>query len=310
MKIISKIITVSIIGITASALAPMVFADTTNPDNFVPTLGPTTTEDTAIIPNTGGDNSAEASSTLVPNNGGTNDTEGGTTLVPNGSGSNGDEIGTTTTTSTTTASTTDSTPPAPETPNVSDGGGSSGSSGTIVPTIFASTTASTTTALSLNSCPLITTFMQANANNNSGDVTKLQTFLKNVENLNVDITGIFDTNTVAAVKAFQAKYLADTMGPWKSATPSGSVFITTKRKINEIACNSTITLTPEEISIINSHNQNPPVIGSNTTGTTTPVVGPTIGEGTSTNSNNTANTASVINAPILNRVWNFFKGLF
>ncbi len=31
MKIISKIITVSIIGITASALAPMVFADTTNP---------------------------------------------------------------------------------------------------------------------------------------------------------------------------------------------------------------------------------------------------------------------------------------
>jgi len=203
-------------------------------------------------------------------------------------------------------------------------GGSSSSSGSSVGTYtggnllnsnvsVASTTStsasSTTSPLAGSSCPLITNFLQIGADNNSADVIKLQAFLKTTEQLDVDLSGIFDTKTETGVKAFQAKYLADTMGPWKSATPSGKVYITTKNKINEIACNSAINLTSDEQATINSYlngNQNSSTtIG--TAGPSVPTTTPTIGE--NSNSSN-ANTASVVNAPVIQRVWNFIKGIF
>ena len=219
------------------------------------------------------------------------------------------------------------------TPDTSPSNPSPSSSGSFLGSSFggggssAGLSGSTTTIpLSLtlpNSCPLITTFMGLGGKNDSSEVLKLQTFLKNVEGANLSLTGIFDANTIAAVKTFQAKYLVDVMGPWKSLSPSGYVYITTKRKINEIACNSTIILTPEEAAIISAHNKalvnvkpaitapiettSTTTVEDNSTGTTTSTTTDIIG---STPNTGVANTATVVNAPVLQRIWDFFKGIF
>jgi len=156
-------------------------------------------------------------------------------------------------------------------------------------------------------------YMKIGDINDRNEVLKLQSFMKNTEGYNVDLTGIFDTKTESAVKNFQAKYLTDTMGPWKNTIPTGYVYITTKKKINEIACGSTINFTSDESFIINNYNQNsqndrtPTTTVSTESTTTAPVVTEIIGSNISTSS---ANTASVVNAPIIQRIWNFFKGLF
>ena len=203
------------------------------------------------------------------------------------------------------------TPPSDPVTPPSNGGSSSGSFGggsSFYTTPIVSTTSTstgTTSPIVGGSCPLINNFLQIGADNNGADVIKLQAFLKTTEQLDVDLSDIFDAKTEAGVKSFQAKYLADTMGPWKAATPSGKVYITTKRKINEIACNSVINLTGDEQATISSYlngNQNASTtIGSNPSTSTT-----TIG----VNGNGSTNTASVANAPVIQRFWNFVKGIF
>jgi len=83
--------------------------------------------------------------------------------------------------------------------------------------------------------------------------------------LTVD-NGIFDQQTENAVRAFQSKYMSDVMGPWGATQSSGYVYITTLKKVNEIACNTSLTLSPSELAIVNAYkdqqNQN-----SNVTGT-------------------------------------------
>ena len=95
--------------------------------------------------------------------------------------------------------------------------------------------------------------MQFGANNNGAQVALLQAFLKNSQGFDVNVTGLFDAQTLAAVRAFQTKYLADTMGPWGANQSSGYVYITTTKKINEIACNSPLTLSAADMAIINAY---------------------------------------------------------
>ncbi|MEI8249301.1 MAG: peptidoglycan-binding domain-containing protein [Candidatus Taylorbacteria bacterium] len=296
---ISRLITVSLF-VTSPLFVGVTFVNAQQSD-FVPTLGPSsdtttipstiidtgTEGSTTLIASTTGSNTAEGGTTLVPSNGGSNNAEGGTTLVPTVGGQNGDEIGTQNATDTQTGGSSNS-----------FGGGSSG--GSFVG-ISANSIASTTT-----SCPLITTYMTFGGNNNASDVSKLQAYLKNVEGLNVDVTGVYDQKTVDAVKAFQDKYHNDTMGPWGAALASGRVYITTLKKINQLACSSALTLSADELAIIDSY-KNTVATGTSTPGsigqgTTTPQVG--------TNGTNGANTAAAANAPVLQRFWNFLKSIF
>ena len=80
-------------------------------------------------------------------------------------------------------------------------------------------------------------------------VLKLQMFLKLMEMINVDITGLYDAQTVAAVNMFQTKYAADILTPWNLTAPTGYVYLSTARKINELVCNeeepSLDNLTPD-----------------------------------------------------------------
>ena len=304
---ISRLITLSIF-VTSPVFMGVTLVHAQQAD-FVPTLGPSSS-DTTTIPNTTGDTSAEGSTTLVPSNpgsntpeGGTtlvpsnpgsNDAEGGTTLVPTTGGQNGDEIGTQTSSDTQTGVSAVS----------SFGGGSSSGS-----SFGSTTTNSLSLASTTTSCPLITTYMTFGGNNNASDVSKLQAYLKNIEGLNVDVNGVYDQKTVDAVKAFQDKYHNDTMGPWGAALASGRVYITTLKKINQLACSSALTLSADELAIINSYKNGvatgtstPGSIGQGTQGTTTPEVG--------TNGTNGANTAAAANAPVLQRFWNFLKNIF
>jgi len=111
--------------------------------------------------------------------------------------------------------------------------------------------ASAQTAAS-SSCPIDLGFMKLGADNNSDQVLRLQSYLKDSENLDVDVTGTFDQKTEQAVEAFQKKYLSDVMGPWSATIPSGMVYITTVKKINQLACGIPLSLDPKELGVINT----------------------------------------------------------
>jgi len=221
---------------------------------------------------------------------------------------------------------------SPTTPTTSGGGGSTsyGGSGSfssggssIVPLALAS--GATTT---MNYCPLLTSYLKLGANNDSSQVSKLQAFLKSSQGLNVTVNGIFDLQTENAVKDFQSKFLSQIMGPWGATQPSGKVYITTEKKINELACNTPLTLSLADLAIINAYKnqQNQAgVTGSATVGPVAPgtSASPSIpnNSGTTTlnpdiGQNNTgasANTATVVNAPIISKIFSgigsFFKNI-
>jgi len=169
-----------------------------------------------------------------------------------------------------------------------------------------------------SSCPLITTFMKLGYSKNNGiEVTKLQVFLKNHEGANVDATGIFDQKTKTAVENFQRKYLSLIMGPWDATRPSGIVHITTMKKINELACMKPLTLNASELATIEAYkkalneNANGQVVADN--GSSTPGIDEAVATVTpdqATGTDNGDNTASVGNASILARFWQFILNLF
>jgi hypothetical protein len=72
--------------------------------------------------------------------------------------------------------------------------------------------------------------------NDSEQTKKLQTFLNKWMGTTLPISGMYDSATEKAVKAFQAKYASDILTPWKIGAPTGLVYFTTLHKINELEC--------------------------------------------------------------------------
>ncbi|MEI6305112.1 MAG: peptidoglycan-binding domain-containing protein [Candidatus Taylorbacteria bacterium] len=195
------------------------------------------------------------------------------------------------------------------TPSVVTGGGSSsGSSGSYSLLSFTSGT---------SSCPLITSYLKFGANNNASEVAKLQSFLKNTQGINVIVNGIFDLQTENAVKIFQSRYFSDIMGPWSSQSVTGNMYITTKNKINQIACSKPFALSAAELAVINAYRnrQNQTPAQTPVRNVVKPVVnGPAIEEASTSEdvglNTGTTQTASVVNASILSRFWDFVVGMF
>lgn len=169
-------------------------------------------------------------------------------------------------------------------------------------------------------CTLITSYMRLGGNNDSAQVTKLQNFLKNTEKLDVDVSGIFDTKTETAVKAFQNKYSAETMAPWGATEGNGYVFMTTVKKINQIACGQPLTLNASELATINSYrsgnrsvNSSVPTIKNvevKVTPASIEVENDQDKDVEVGNTNENTNTASVGSPSVLKRFWNFVLFLF
>jgi len=104
----------------------------------------------------------------------------------------------------------------------------------------------------INSCSYSRDFLRMDWENDPAEVTKLQSFLKDNQKLDVDVNGIFDQKTFAAVSAFQEKYKSDVLTPWGHTDATGFVYILTKKKINEIYCNTTIALSVADKQEIDS----------------------------------------------------------
>lgn len=106
---------------------------------------------------------------------------------------------------------------------------------------------------SSSTCPVVSGFMKLGATNDTREVAKLQTFLRTNEKSDVEVSGIFDDKTVAAVDSFQRKYMSETMTPWGATRGTGIVHVTTGKKINQLACGEPLTLTEAELAMIEAY---------------------------------------------------------
>ncbi|MFA6295004.1 MAG: peptidoglycan-binding domain-containing protein [Candidatus Paceibacterota bacterium] len=207
------------------------------------------------------------------------------------------------------------TPVTPVTPVITSGGGSIGGG--------SSSGGSRRANYNPNSsCNLISKYLNFGGNNDSAEVTKLQSFLKNTEKLNVDINGIFDQKTQSAVIAFQNKYAETILAPWGMTVGNGNVYLTTMKKVNQIACNQPLTLNPSELAMINDYKNK--TSGQKVQDTNVQNVVPVKTDSNIDRSNSKddtskivditevedTNTATVVKASAFSRFWKFVVGLF
>jgi hypothetical protein len=85
----------------------------------------------------------------------------------------------------------------------------------------------------------LTAFIRSGKQNDEDQVRRLQTVLHDFEGAAIDINGIYDTATLGAVNAFQAKYASEVLTPWGISAPTGYVYLTTRKKVNEVYCKGT-----------------------------------------------------------------------
>lgn len=103
---------------------------------------------------------------------------------------------------------------------------------------------------SIPNCEYLRDFLHKDWNNDWIEVAKLQAFLNvNQGYSEVAINGVFDDATYEAVKKFQVRYNDEVLNPWgyEDNEPTGFVYITTRKKINEIYCNTAFPLSDEQL---------------------------------------------------------------
>jgi cytoskeletal protein RodZ len=92
-------------------------------------------------------------------------------------------------------------------------------------------------------CPYLNDYLHRDWNNNPTEVMKLQYFLKIYAGFtDLAVTGTFDSATFNAVSQFQNTYSSDVLSPWGHDASTGFVYILTKKKINEIVCQTAFPL--------------------------------------------------------------------
>ncbi len=238
-----------------------------------------------------------------------NGSSAGTVTTP-GVQTNGSSAGTVTPPSTQNNGSSAGTVVTPSNPGSTNNGNASGPVGS-----SGSTSSSGSRAIYpiIGGCAFSTGYLKLGAT--GIEVTNLQGFLHN-QGFTVAVTGVFDLQTLAAVKAFQVKYAPEVLSPWAIDYPTGYVYITTSKKINQISCATPLTLNPSELAIINAskaaaaRGEGSPsdLFGSNTPN------GSTIAVGTSTTHVSSNGTSSQVAAAsqtgILAKIWNFIKRIF
>lgn len=89
--------------------------------------------------------------------------------------------------------------------------------------------------------PYLTGYIKPGAANDTAEVTKLQEFLRvRAGETGLAVTGVYDEATIAAVRRFQSTYAGDILAPWGASMPTGHVYYTTQKKINEMACEGVV----------------------------------------------------------------------
>ncbi|MBP9710750.1 MAG: hypothetical protein KBD50_00575 [Candidatus Pacebacteria bacterium] len=91
--------------------------------------------------------------------------------------------------------------------------------------------------LAATDCPAyLSSYIIPGANNDPAQVTLLETFLHDVRGAEIVPDGEYDAASIAAVSSFQKEFASDILSPWGLGDPTGHVYYTTKKKINEINC--------------------------------------------------------------------------
>jgi hypothetical protein len=126
--------------------------------------------------------------------------------------------------------------------DTSSGGSSSGGGGGGIPSLFGVVNdpyRNVTGGQEQTQCAEhLTGYVGLGKNNDSTEVMKLQSVLRDIEGFDVLVTGIYDNASYEAVRAFQLRYASEVLEPWGIAQPTGYVYYTTKKKINEVYCNN------------------------------------------------------------------------
>ncbi|MCK5096060.1 MAG: PKD domain-containing protein [Candidatus Pacebacteria bacterium] len=91
-------------------------------------------------------------------------------------------------------------------------------------------------------CVYLLEYIQLGAANNPVEVEKLERFLNEYEGESLAVNGLYEQADFEAVERFQIKYRESILDPWNHDAATGYVYITTKKKINEIYCNSEFPL--------------------------------------------------------------------
>ena len=104
------------------------------------------------------------------------------------------------------------------------------------------------------SCNYLLDYLRKDFNNNPIEVRKLQVFLRDLEGFtNIQITGVYDDQTIEALNAFQDRYKDDILTPWGHTAPTSYTYILTKKKVNEIYCQRAFPVTPQQQEEIDSY---------------------------------------------------------
>jgi len=74
------------------------------------------------------------------------------------------------------------------------------------------------------------------AQNDTGEVEKLETFLQNTYGTDVTIDGVYDESEFELMKEFQLEYKSEVLDPWGITAPTWYVGTTSVEKINELSC--------------------------------------------------------------------------
>ncbi len=115
---------------------------------------------------------------------------------------------------------------------------------------------STGEILGATSCSYLRDYLKIDWTNDRLEVLKLQSFLNVFEGENLQLTGVYDQATFDAVVRFQTKYSKDILEPWGERVTTGFVYILTKKKVNEIYCNTIIPLSQSDANEIDSFRNN------------------------------------------------------
>ncbi len=311
-------------GSSAGQSAPGTGSSGSSAGTNPPSTGGSSSSAGQGTPSTGG--SGSSTGTNPPSTGGSGSSTGTPSPTPT-------PIPTTSPSPTTTPSPTTS--PAP-TGNSNSGGGLGGnfaaggffyggtvSSAAVNLALESTTTASSTqmnsaTSTTITTCNLLQAYIKSGANNPPAEVIKLQTFLSDIEHANININGIYDAETFAAVMAFQKKYQNTILGPWGTTIPTGYVYITTLKNVNKLACNVPLTFTQNDLAIINGVRGNLafksnilPVNGSKVS---IPINSSAAIDASNTNTfvsqnNAVQNTANATNASFAHRLQNFIHAI-
>jgi hypothetical protein len=127
----------------------------------------------------------------------------------------------------------------------SSGGSSGGGGGSRNGQVLGNTTTDGEVLGASCSATLTQNLRAGSSKNDASQVTRLQEFLVNHGFGSFAPTGFFGPQTIAAVRAFQAKYASDILAPWNITEPTGLVYLTTTRMINLLSCTNLEIPMPE-----------------------------------------------------------------